>query len=219
MDVIAIDGPSGSGKSTIARIVAERLDMPYLDTGAMYRAIGLMARQRNVAFTDAAGLTALAAETKLQMLDERVDGKLKPRVIANGIDVTDEIRTPESSHASSAIAVHPTVRERLVKRQRTWVTERGGGVVEGRDIGSVVFPDAVLKIFLTASEAERAKRRNEEVSSRDERDSQRKASPLVATPDSVLIDTSGREIEDVVVEVLSELRKRYDGELPRLASN
>lgn len=214
MDVIAIDGPSGSGKSTVARIIAERVDIPYLDTGAMYRAVGLVARQRGVAFDDAHGLAALATETKMQLLDERRDGKLVPRVIVNGVDVTDEIRTPESSEAASAIAVHRSVRERLVKRQRTWVTERGGGVVEGRDIASVVFPDAVLKVFLTASEEERANRRNEAVTKRDERDSTRAASPLTATPDSILIDTSGRDVEDVVMEILSELRKHYGGELP-----
>jgi CMP/dCMP kinase len=233
--VVAIDGPSGSGKSTIARQVSERLDFPYLDTGAMYRAVGLVAMQKEVAFEDAPGLVKIAAEVKLQMLDERTDGKLVPRVVANGVDITADIRTPACSQAASSIAVHPEVRERLVRRQRNWVKERNGGVVEGRDIGSVVFPDAALKVYLTANDEERAKRRQDdklatgyselsaeaakaELLRRDLRDSERTASPLAVVSDSYVIDTTNKEIEDVVIDVLGELRKRCGGELPVIAT-
>ncbi len=236
MTVIAIDGPSGSGKSTVARIIAESCDLPYLDTGAMYRAIGLVAKQKGVPLYDAAGIVKLAVETKLMMLDDRVDGKLQPRVMANGADVTNEIRTPEVGQAASAIGVHPEVRKRLVNRQRNWVAERGGGVVEGRDIGSVVFPSAVLKVFLTAKDEERARRRmsdsdavgfdklsteetKTELEVRDKRDSSRDASPLAVVSDSYVIDTTGREIDDVVLEIFTELRKRCGGELPAAGSN
>lgn len=236
MTVVAIDGPSGSGKSTVARHVAEKCDLPYLDTGAMYRAIGLVAIKKGIALHDAAAITKLATETKLMMLDDRVDGRLQPKVMANGVDVTSEIRTPEIGQAASAIGVHPEVRKRLVARQRNWVAERGGGVVEGRDIGSVVFPNAVLKVFLTANDEERARRRKSdadtvgyehlseeeakaELAARDRRDSNRDASPLAVVSDSYVLDTTGREIDDVVLEILTELRTRCGGELPRAGSN
>lgn len=229
--IIAIDGPSGSGKSTIARSIAERVHLPYLDTGAMYRAVALMALRKNIAFEDEAKLTKIAAETIMQFLDEREDGVLAPRVVIAGVDETANIRTPEVSQGASKVAIHPEVRERLVSRQRNWVKNREGGVIEGRDIGTVVFPDADLKIFLTADPEERNRRRMTDASApefgamdqasvgaqlaeRDERDSTRPHSPAVAADDSLLIDTSGRDIDEVTIEILAELRKRCGGELP-----
>jgi cytidylate kinase len=231
MTVIAIDGPSGSGKSTIARLIAERCNLPYLDTGAMYRSVGLLAIKKNVAYSDGAALVKLATEMKIQMLDERVDGHLVPRVVLNALDVTQGIRTVGVSQAASAVAVHPELRERLVKRQRTWVELRGGAVVEGRDIGTVVFPDAELKVFLTADDEERVRRRQadenapgfqglstaqaeKELAERDHRDSTRAASPLTPAPDALVVDTSGRDIDEVVIGILVELRQRMGGELP-----
>jgi len=231
MTVIAIDGPSGSGKSTIARSIAERLEMPYLDTGAMYRVIALVALKRDIELLDGDTLTKLAAETTMQLLDERVDGQLVPRVEVMGVDATLEIRTPAVSQAASAVAIHPDVRHRLVARQRTWIENRGGGVVEGRDIGTVVFPNAELKVFLTADDAERVRRRQadnhspefqnlseeqaaNEIAERDHRDSTRRASPLAIPEDALVVDTSGRDVDDIVIEILTELRRRSGGELP-----
>lgn len=231
MTVIAIDGPSGSGKSTIARLIAERCSLPYLDTGAMYRAVGLLAIRKNVSFSDGPGLAKIATEMKVRMMDDRVDGQLKPRVLLSAVDVSSDIRTVEVSQAASAIAVHPELRERLVKRQRTWVELRGDAVVEGRDIGTVVFPNADLKVFLTASDEERVRRRQtdehapdfqdlssevaaKEMAERDHRDSTRAASPLEPAKDALVIDTSGRDIDEIVIGILAELRQRMGGELP-----
>ena len=231
MTVITLDGPSGSGKSTIAREIALRLHLPFLDTGAMYRAVGLLAIEKGVAFDDEAGLVTLATDMELQIIDDRVEGKIHCRFELFGRDVTSDIRTVEASHAASAIAVHPLLRERLVLRQRNWVEAHEGGVAEGRDIGTVVFPNADLKIFLTANEQERIKRRQsdkhapafsqlssseveKQMAERDKRDSTRSASPLVPAPDAIIIDTSGRSIDDIVTEIMVELRKRFDGELP-----
>ncbi len=231
MTIIAIDGPSGSGKSTVAREIAERLRLPYLDTGAMYRAIGMVALKRDVKMGDGVALGKLAAEVKMQLLDERSEGKLRPRIIVMGVDCTTDIRTPEVSQAASGVAVHPEVRERLVSRQRNWIVERGGGVVEGRDIGTVVFPDADLKIFLTANDEERAKRRQTDMAApgfdslsdedtkrhlaeRDKRDSSRQASPLAVADGAFVVDTSDKDVDTVVMEILAELRRRSGGSLP-----
>lgn len=231
MTIIAIDGPSGSGKSTVARLIAERLELPYLDTGAMYRAVAMTALKQGIDLWDGARLAKVAAELKLQMLDERVEGKLVPRVIVAGVDATTSIRTPEVSQAASAIAVHPDVRQRLVSRQRNWVMNRNGGVVEGRDIGSVVFPGADMKVFLTAEDSERARRRqadehavgfgdmttddaHKEITERDHRDSTRSASPLKVAEGAFVVDTSDKDVEEVVIEILSELRRRSSDALP-----
>ncbi len=231
MTIITIDGPAGSGKSTVARALAERLSLPYLDTGAMYRVVAMVAIRRGVDFWDETSLTKIAAETKMQLLDERQNGKLNPRVVVMGVDATLDIRTPEVSQGASAVAIHPGVRERLVSRQRNWVLNRGGGVVEGRDIGTVVLPDAEIKIFLTASEEERARRRKADLSSpgfahlstddvakemeeRDKRDSTRVDSPLAVPDGALVVDTSGQDIEEVIIGILSELRARSGGELP-----
>lgn len=202
--IVAIDGPAGSGKSTVARAVAARLGLDYLDTGAMYRAIAFAALQADVDLDDGEALAALAAETSID---------IGARVVVSGHDATAEIRGPEVGGAVSTVAAHPGVRADLVDRQRAWVADHEGGVVEGRDIGTVVFPDATLKVFLTADEAERVRRRVAEggsdvgaqVTARDAIDSTRKASPLQPAEDAVIIDTTGRTIDEIVEEVLAKL--------------
>jgi cytidylate kinase len=228
MTVIAIDGPSGSGKSTISRLLAHETHLPYLDTGAMYRAVALYATNEGVDLRDAALVAKCADDVQLELTNEPENSDVTQRVIVNGVDVTYDIRTREISQASSKIAVHADVREKLVQRQRVWVAGHGGGVVEGRDIGSVVFPDATLKVFLTASEEERAKRRQKDVAApefadlshadtqkemakRDARDSNREASPLQAMDDAMIVDTTGRDIHEIVTTILTEYRRRVDG--------
>ena len=207
--VIAIDGPAGAGKSTVAKEVARRLGLERLDTGAMYRAVTLEALALGVEVADAEACAAIARSVELSVGD---------RVVLNGKDVTEEIRTPPVTAAVSIVAAHPQVREELVSRQRAWVAANGGGVVEGRDIGGVVFPDADVKIFLTADSAERAWRRAaedlagsdleataESIRRRDKLDSTRVTSPLVAPPGALVLDSTGRSVESVVEEVLSQL--------------
>jgi cytidylate kinase len=199
--LIAVDGPAGAGKSTVSMRLAERLGLERLDTGAMYRSVAWEALRRGIALEDAAAVAALAATATIDV------GEV---VRINGHDVTREIRSPEVSAAVSVVAAHPGVRHELVKRQRAWATARPGGVVEGRDIGTVVFPDATLKVFLTASPEERARRRGGDepadgLARRDQMDSTRAASPLTPAPDAHVLDTTGRSVEDVVEEVLSWL--------------
>ncbi len=204
MRVVAIDGPVGSGKSTVARAVAARLDLPYLESGAMYRVVALAALRRGID-PDAEGsgdaVAALAAE---------VDIKLGERIMVDGADVTADLRSPEVGRVVSAVAAMPGVRTELVRRQREWVEEHGGAVVEGRDIGSVVFPDAELKVFLTASADERARRREldetpDDLARRDLIDSTRAVSPLVVAQGAAVVDTTGRPIDDVVDEIVAML--------------
>ena len=208
--VIAIDGPAGAGKSTVATAVARRLGLEHLDTGAMYRAVTLAALRQGVDPGDAEGCAAIARSMELRVGD---------RVDLDGADVSAEIRQPAVTEAVSTVAAHPAVRAELVARQRAWVAAHGGGVVEGRDIGSVVLPDADLKIFLTADTAERAWRRAREEGAdpealaetadamrrRDWLDSTRPASPLVAPEGAIVVDSTGRSVESVVEEVLSNL--------------
>ncbi len=199
--LIAIDGPAGAGKSTVSRAVAERLGLDRLDTGAMYRAVAWEALARGIAPDDADALAELATGATIEV------GAV---VRINGEDVTSQIRTPEVSRAVSVVAANPAVRRALVKRQRAWAARRRGGVVEGRDIGSVVFPEATVKVFLTATPEERARRRGGDepahgVARRDRLDSTRSASPLTRAPDAHVLDTTGRSVEDVVEEVLSWL--------------
>ena len=156
MKVIAIDGPAGSGKSTVARTLAGRLDLPYLDTGAMYRAVTFAALRRGVDPDDAERVARVAIECEL---DVDQDGT----TTVDGVDATIEIRGPEVTRAVSIVAANPVVREEMRRRQREWAETRGGGVVEGRDIGTVVFPDATLKVFLDANPDVRASRRSKEV--------------------------------------------------------
>ena len=198
--LIAIDGPAGAGKSTVSSAVAERLGLDRLDTGAMYRSVAWEALRRGVDPGDQPAVAEIAATADIEVARA---------VTMNGTDVTDAIRTPEVSWAVSIVAANPDVRRELVVRQRRWAAERTGGVVEGRDIGSVVFPDATVKIYLTASPEERARRRHDEsadgLATRDRLDSTRQASPLTQAPDAHVLDTTGRSVEDVVEEVLSWL--------------
>lgn len=206
--VIAIDGPVGSGKSTAARRVAELLGYTYIDTGAMYRAVALKALRAKIPMDATEKLVALAASARIDLRPQ--DGT--QRVLLDGEDVTAAIRTPEVSQAASKVAVIEGVRHVLVAEQRR--AGAGGGVVmEGRDIGSVVFPDAELKVFLTASDEVRARRRwlehqqksdaidlartLEEIRERDRRDQGRTTSPLVRAPDAVVIDSTAMEPEEV----------------------
>jgi cytidylate kinase len=203
--VIAIDGPAGSGKSTVARRVAERLEMPYLDTGAMYRAVAFAALRRGVDPSDAEPVAALAQDIDISVGDV---------VQVNGIDATIEIRGPEVTRAVSAVAANPDVRNEMRSRQREWAERHGGGVIEGRDIGSVVFPEAEVKVYLTANDDERAKRRSQEVldldydtvaadiARRDHVDATRRDSPMTVAEGAVVIDTSTLDIDDVVERVL-----------------
>jgi 3-phosphoshikimate 1-carboxyvinyltransferase/cytidylate kinase len=198
--LVAIDGPAGAGKSTVSTAVAEHLGVQRLDTGAMYRAVAALALARGIRPDDAAAVAALAASSVIEV------GEL---VVIDGVDVTAVIRSPEVGQAVSVVAANPGVRSHLVQRQKAWAAEHGGGVVEGRDIGSVVFPQAQVKVYLTASPEERARRRNDEapegVARRDRIDSTRDASPLREAEDAHRLDTTGRTVEDVVEEVLSWL--------------
>lgn len=198
LPVIAIDGPAGSGKSTVSRALADRLGIDRLDTGAMYRAVAWATLDRHVDPTDQASVAELA---------RTLDMTIGERVEVDGTDVTAAIRGPEVSGAVSVVAANPGVRVVLVERQREWMAERGGGVVEGRDIGSVVFPDADVKIYLTATVGERARRRPEEggaaLSRRDRLDSTREASPLGVADGARVIDTTARPVEAIVDEVVA----------------
>jgi cytidylate kinase len=206
MRVIAIDGPAGSGKSTVARAVADRLAMDYLDTGAMYRAVAFAAMRRGIDPADAEPVARLARDLELEVADQ---------VLVDGVDATIEIRSPEVTRAVSAVAANPEVRTELVRRQREWAAAHDGGVIEGRDIGTVVFPAADLKVYLDANDAERASRRSKEmldlhydevaadIARRDHVDSTRSASPLAVADDAVRLDTTGQSIDEVVESVVS----------------
>jgi CMP/dCMP kinase len=196
--VVAIDGPAGAGKSTVARAVAEVLGFTYLDSGAMYRCVGLVASERGADPAEVA--PALRIE-------------LGERVVCDGRDVTEAIRTPEVSEAASRAAADPAVREAVVAQQRRLV-EHGDWVAEGRDIGTVVAPDAAVKVFLTASPEERARRRAAQIGAdvatvmqeqaiRDERDTTREHSPLVAARDAVALDTTALAQDEVVACVVA----------------
>ena len=200
--VVAIDGPVGSGKSTVAKAVAARLGLDHLETGAMYRTVALAALQAGL---DPAGRDVSAAE--LGRLAAGLNLEMGERVLLDGTDVTDDLRSAEVTRAASAVAGAPEVRAELVRRQRSWVEGRAGAVIEGRDIGSVVFPDADLKVYLTASEDERARRRStdesaSDLSRRDRSDSTRTASPLRVAPGAMVVDTTGRDVEEVVEEIV-----------------
>jgi len=204
--VIAIDGPAGAGKSTIARALAARLNLQYLDTGAMYRAVTCAAVQRGIAVDDRDRVAELAREVNVEVRD---DG-----VFVDGDDVTTAIRSPQITAAVSAVAANSGVRAEMRAQQKAWAVERGGGVIEGRDIGSVVFPDAELKLYLTASPRTRAERRVAEtggdvdaiekaIAERDHHDSNRADSPLTTADGSIVVDTTGLGIEEVLAEIES----------------
>lgn len=214
MRVIAIDGPGGSGKSTVSRALSERLCIARLDTGAMYRAVALLAVREGADLHDEAVLTRLAKMMQLEVNEE---------VTLDGIDVSCDIRTSEIDHAVPFVARQRGVREELVRRQREWAIAHGGGVVEGRDIGSVVFPDAELKIYLTASAQVRADRRARErvdgevvddgeleatkaaIEQRDSIDSTREDSPLQITEGAIVIDSSASSVDEIVNQIMAML--------------
>jgi len=210
--IVAIDGPAGAGKSTVGRAVADRLGLQYLDTGAMYRAITFAALRRGLDPTDEDRVAELSEAVDLSV-DTGPNGTV---VVVDGVDATIEIRGREVTSAVSAVAANSRVRSELVRRQRRWVNEHAGGVVEGRDIGSVVFPDATLKLYVTASPRVRAERRVAEIGGdvaeveasiieRDRKDSTRSDSPLTEANGSVLLDTSGLSVDEVVERVLALL--------------
>jgi cytidylate kinase len=222
---IAIDGPSGAGKSTVARRVAEELGYAYIDTGAMYRAIAWIANGMGLDLDDEDRIVQAARGSSIRFEPSDDGGQ---HVYANGHDVTDAIRTPEITRLSSPVSAIGGVRRVLVAQQQT-MGRAGGVVMEGRDIGTVVFPDAELKVFLTATDEERARRRWLELQARgsdtpvegvmvqmrerDERDSNRSDSPLAAAPDAVVIDSDRLGIDEVVQRVL-ELARRKIAEAP-----
>ena len=201
--LVAIDGPAGSGKSTVSRRLADRLGLERLDTGAMYRAVAWAVLARDLDPEDRGNDDTVAA------LAGSLDLEVGERVVADGVDITEAIRGPEVSRAVSNVAANAGVRRALVDRQRRWAEEHGGGVVEGRDIASVVFPDADLKVYLTASPEERARRRSEEgaaaLTRRDHLDSTRAVSPLEVADGAHVVDSTDRSIDDVVEEVLGWL--------------
>jgi cytidylate kinase len=201
--VIAIDGPVGSGKSTIAKAVAERLGLPVLETGAMYRAVAAAALRRGIE-------PGPDTSEKLVELARGVTIDAGQHVHVHGEDMTAEMRSAAVNRAVSVVASDPAVREEMVERQRKWAETHGGGVVEGRDIGTVVFPHAELKVFLTASPEERARRRGADedaadLARRDHLDSTRSASPLTTASDAVVIDTTDLGVEEVVEDIVSRL--------------
>ena len=198
--VVAIDGPAGSGKSTLSRALADRLGLRRLDTGAMYRSVAWAVLQGGIDTEDGEAVADLARILTIEVGD---------RVVVDGTDITEAIRGPEVSATVSAVAANPAVRTVMVERQRRWVATHGGGVVEGRDIGSVVLPDADLKLYLTASPQVRAARRSEEgaeaVARRDRLDSTRAISPLEVPAGARVIDTGALSVSQIVEEVVAWL--------------
>jgi CMP/dCMP kinase len=203
--VIAIDGPAGAGKSTVARKVALATGLPYLDTGAMYRCIALLCMRHAIDINDAEAVGAITESAHIVVTDETA--------ILNGEDISSQIRTKEISGIVSIIATHSSVRQSMRDQQRMWVTAHGGGVVEGRDIGTVVIPDADLKIFLTASPEVRAARRVGQsggdvtevaaaIRERDRIDSTREDSPLRPAASAIHVDSSNKTIDEVVAEIV-----------------
>lgn len=218
--VIAIDGPAGAGKSTVARLVAQRLGYAYVETGAMYRAVALMALRRGIPTSDGAALEALADEISLHF----VPSPQGNRLLADGEDVTEAIRAREVAEAASVVSTVAGVRRALVEHQRELGRE-GRVVMEGRDIGTKVFPQAEVKIFLDAAPEIRGRRRLlqadpqaaiddrleqtvAEIGERDRRDRERAESPLVQAPDAVYLDTTNKTVEEVVEFILQLVRER-----------
>jgi len=217
--VIAIDGPAGAGKSTVSRRLADALGYRYIDTGAMYRVIGVLAAERGIDVSDSARLATLCDGTHIEFIER--DGSA--RTYVDGRDVSAAIREPAAAQLASKVSAVPAVRERLVAQQRA-MGATGGVVMEGRDIGTVVFPNAVVKVFLDASAGERAQRRaremhgtataadieemEREIAERDARDRTRAHSPLRPAADAVVVDTTGKSIEEVVASLRALIATR-----------
>ena len=215
--VLALDGPSGSGKGTIARQVAAALDWHLLDSGALYRLVGLAAERRGIDLADEASLGDLAAGLNVRFGADEEGGE---RIWLDGVDVTADVRTEETGHLASTVAAHPAVREALLDLQKSF-RKAPGLVADGRDMGTQVFPDAAVKVFLTATPEERAKRRykqlkdkgigvslsalSRDIADRDRRDSERAVAPLRPADDAYVLDSSEMTIEDVTLEVLDRV--------------
>lgn len=214
MIIVAIDGPAGSGKSTVAKALAARLGLGYLDTGAMYRSVTFATLQRGIDPNDRALVGKVADDAVIDVGQEVVT--------VDGVDATAAIRGAEVGRAVSIVAANPLVREVMVRRQRAWVADHRGGVLEGRDIGTVVFPDADLKVYLTADPAVRAQRRTSEVADadyqtvaadlarRDALDSGREVSPLAEADDALHLDTTGLSVVEIV-DLLAARLEGHDG--------
>ncbi len=217
MTIVAIDGPAGAGKSTVARMVATRIGVPFLDTGAMYRCVALSILEKGIAVTDVESIAEVARQVHITVTDSVVT--------LDGVDVSQRIREPEIGTVVSVIAALSPVRDAMREQQQAWIADHRGGVIEGRDIGTVVFPNADVKIFLTASPAERAARRvgqnggdlervAQEIQARDHIDSNREDSPLKPAPDSIHVDSTGLSIEEVVssiVEIVHNKQSEHHG--------
>ncbi|CAN5220837.1 (d)CMP kinase [soil metagenome] len=219
--IIAIDGPSGAGKSTLGKMLAKQLNLLYLDTGAMYRAVALAVLENGVSFEDKARVAEIAENAKIELVGEPED----LQIFLDGKDVSTEIRTNEVGQAASIVSTISEVRRILVEHQRTLgETAKNGAVLDGRDIGSVVFPNADIKFFLTAKPEARARRRFEEdlekgravsyeqtfaeIKIRDERDVSREDSPLMIAEDAVVIDTSELDLSEVFEQMMSVVREK-----------
>lgn len=211
MRIIAIDGPAGAGKSTIAKALAARLGLRYLDTGAMYRAVTFAAMARGLVLDDVDAIGRLARQVPLEVSEAGV--------FVDGLDATTAIRTPEVTSQVSKVAANSAVRTEMRSRQQEWASANGGGVIEGRDIGSVVFPDADLKLYLTASPRTRAERRVAEaggdvdeieaaIAARDHYDSNRADSPLTTADGSIVVDTTGLSIDEVLEHIEALMSNR-----------
>ena len=213
MRVIAIDGPAGAGKSTVAKQVSATTGLPYLDTGAMYRCVAYAIQVKSIDINDASAVGEVARTANIEMNEDTA--------LLDNVDVSSLIRSSEINSIVSVIAAHSPVRDAMRQQQRDWISTHGGGVVEGRDIGTVVFPDAVLKIFLTATPMVRAKRRVGQnggdleqvaaaIAERDHIDSSREDSPLKPSHDSYEVDSSNKNITDVVAEIVTLFRQKEE---------
>lgn len=217
--IVAIDGPAGAGKSTVAKRLAKELGYTYMDTGAMYRAFAWRVMKEGIDLSDEKKLERVLQDTNIELLEQ--DGRSS--VLLNGVDVTDRIRTPELSQLASRVSTSKIVRERMVELQRD-MGSHGGVVAEGRDIGTVVFPNAEVKVFLDASSGERARRRFEELRSqgrevtveetleemeqRDRRDRERDVAPLRKAEDAVVIDSTQAGVDGVVGRIMQEIKRK-----------
>ncbi len=214
MTSVAIDGPAGAGKSTVARLVADQIGVPYLDTGAMYRCVALAVLQEDFSHLDEVVVGEIAGRIKIVLGQEGV--------YLDGVDVSSQIRTPEVGSVVSVIAAMSPVRDAMRSQQQNWISEHRGGVIEGRDIGTVVLPQADVKIFLTASAHERAARRVQqnggnlaqvakEIEERDHLDSTRRDSPLQPALDAVHVDTTGKSVAEVVDVIVNIVKASQAG--------